>query len=154
MVPSQQNENGGEEMADQIKSLNAYLNFMGNCEEALNMYAKIFNGNVSIVNRYDNPAMNMPEEFRDKVLHATLDFCGIRILASDIIPNDPKTVPSGSGDAALSLDVSGPDEGKRIFDQLAEGGKVGVKFEKQFWGAWHGNLRDKYGVRWMLNCEG
>lgn len=141
-------------MGNSIKSLSAYLNFMGNCEMALNSYAGIFGGKVTITNRYDNPAMNVPKEFHDKVLHATLEFGGITIMASDIIPKDPKAAALGSGDAALSLDVSGPEEGKRIFDQLADGGKVGVKFEKQFWGAWHGNLRDKFGVRWMVNCEG
>ncbi len=141
-------------MENTIKYLSVYLNFMGNCEEALNHYAKIFDGQVTIANRYDNPAMNVPKEFQDKVLHATLEFGSTKIMASDIIPKDAKTESAGSGDAALSIDVSGPDEGKNIFEQLAEGGRVGVNFEKQFWGAWHGNLRDKYGVRWMVNCEG
>jgi PhnB protein len=45
------------------------------------------------------------------------------------------------------------EEGKRIFDALAEGGTVHHAYEKQFWGDWHGNLTDKYGFRWMVNCE-
>ena len=64
----------GEEMDNQIKSLTAYLNFTGNCEEALNHYAKIFAGKVTVANRYDNPAMIVPKEFDDKILHATLEF--------------------------------------------------------------------------------
>ncbi len=141
-------------MSNAIKSLVAYLSFRGDCEEALNRYANIFDGKVTIRNRYDNPAMDAPKEFQNKVLHATLEFVGITIMASDIIPKNPGEAGGGSGDAALSLDVSNPEEGKRIFAQLAEGGKVGVQFEKQFWGAWHGNLRDRYGIRWMVNCEG
>ncbi len=133
--------------------MSAYLNFCGNCEEALNHYAKVFDGKVTIVNRYDNPAMNAPKEFQDKVLHATLEFGGLTIMASDIMPRSPGETGKGSGDAALSLDVSDSDSGKKIFDRLADGGKVGVPFQKQFWGAWHGNLRDKYGIRWMVNCE-
>ncbi len=140
-------------MANPIKSLNAYLNFYGNCEEALNHYAKIFDGKVTMANRYDNPAMKAPKEFHNKVLHATLEFGGITIMASDIISRGPVETDAGSGDAALSLDVSDSEAGKKIFDQLAQGGKVGEPFQKQFWGAWHGNLRDKYGIRWMLNCE-
>jgi PhnB protein len=141
-------------MSTAIKSLVAYLNFRGDCEEALNHYANIFDGKVTIANRYDNPTMNVPKEFRDKVLHATLEFAGITVMASDIIPKNPGEAIGGSGDAALSLDVSNPEEGNGIFGQLAEGGKVNIQFEKQFWGAWHGNLRDKYGIRWMVNCEG
>ncbi len=141
-------------MSSSIKSLIVYLNFRGDCEEALNRYAEIFDGKVAIANRYNNPAMNAPKEFHDKVLHATLEFGGITVMASDIITKNPGETGTGSGDAALSLDVSNPEEGKRIFDLLAEEGNVNVEFEKQFWGAWHGNLRDKYGIRWMVNCEG
>ncbi len=139
-------------MSSPIINLNAYLNFMGDCEEALNFYARIFGGKVTIQNRYDNPAMKAPKEFQNKVLHATLEFGKTTIMASDLMPKDPDKTGSGSGDAALSLNVTGPEEGKKVFEQLAEGGQIGVRFEKQFWGAWHGNLMDKYGIRWMVNC--
>ncbi len=141
-------------MDDQINRLTAYLNSMGNCEEALNRYAEIFGGKNTVANRYDNTAMNVPKGFHDRVLHATLQFGWIAAMASDIIPKNPKKAGSGTGDAALSLDVSDAEAGRRIFGRLAEGGKVGVKFEKQFWGAWHGNLRDRFGIRWMINCAG
>lgn len=141
-------------MGNPIKSLTTYLNFMGDCEEALNRYAQIFGGKVTIGNRYDNPAMNVPREFHDKVLHATLEFGGITIMASDIIPKSRKDAGTGTGDAALSLDVSDSQTGEKIFAQLAEGGTIGIKFEKQFWGAWHGNLRDRFGIRWMINSAG
>ena len=140
-------------MSYSITNLVPYLSFRGNCEEALNTYANIFGGKVTVRERYNNPAMNMAKEFHDKVLHASLEFNGITILASDIVPRNPAEGGTGSGDAALSLDVSSAEDGKRIFDQLAQGGKVNVPFEKQFWGAWHGNLRDKYGIRWMVNCD-
>lgn len=140
-------------MSSPIINLNVYLNFMGNCEEALNFYAKILHGKVTIRNRYDNPAMKSPKEFQNKILHATLEFGKTKIMASDIIPKDPNQSGIGSGDAALSIDVSSPEEGKNVFEQLGEGGRVNVRFEKQFWGAWHGNLRDKFGISWMVNCE-
>ncbi|HQT91509.1 MAG TPA: VOC family protein [Candidatus Kryptobacter bacterium] len=140
-------------MSNSIMNLVPYLSFRGDCEEALNFYARIFGGNVTVRERYNNPAMNVPKKFPDKVLHASLEFGGVTILASDIIPKNPGESATGSGDAALSLDVSSSEDGKKIFDQLAQGGKVNVPFEKQFWGAWHGNLRDKYGIRWMVNCD-
>ncbi len=75
----------------------------------------MFGGKVTIANRYDNPAMNVPCEFHDKILHATLEFARIAVMASDIIPKNPKDAGSGTGDAALSLDVSDAETGKRIF---------------------------------------
>lgn len=138
-------------MSNSIISLEVYLTFGGDCEEALNFYSKIFNGNVHIEQRFDNPAMKAPKEYHDKVLHASLKFGNITILASDIMPG--RKVERGSSDGSLSLNVSNSEEGKRIFNQLAEGGKVHIPFGKQFWGAWHGNLIDQFGIKWMVNCQ-
>ncbi len=138
-------------MSSSIKGLMPYLTFDGNCEEALNTYSEILDGKVTIEGRYNNPAMKAPKEYYDKVMHASLKFGELTILASDIFPG--KKLNRGSSDTYLSLTASSSEEGKRIFDQLAENGKVHVPFEKQFWGAWHGNLTDKFGIKWMMNCE-
>jgi PhnB protein len=137
-------------MGLKVTGLIPYLNFEGNCEEALNYYKDILNGTIEIRSRYDNPAMKAPENYKNKVLHGRLHFGDLLIYASDVFPGG-KTQKS-SGDVALSLDVPDPETGKKIFDQLAADGKAHVAFEKQFWGDWHGNLTDKYGMRWMVNC--
>ena len=109
-----------------------YLTFDGNCEEALNTYAKIFNGKVTIQERFNNPAMKAPIEYHEKVLHASIQFDNITILASDVIYG--RQVNTGSSDISLSLNISGLEEAKKIFEQLAERGKVNHPFTKQFWG--------------------
>jgi PhnB protein len=129
-----------------------YLNFQGDCEEALNTYKKIFNGKVDIVNRYDNPAMNAPDNYKNKILHARLFADEIVIYASDVMPGKEQKDKTASR-ASLSLDVVNSDKAGQIFDLLAEGGKVNVPFAKQFWGGWHGNLVDRFGISWMVNCE-
>ncbi|TAM97483.1 MAG: VOC family protein [Chitinophagaceae bacterium] len=137
-------------MKDKITNIIPYLNFEGNCEEALNFYQSVLGGKVEIQSRYDNPAMSAPENYKNKVLHGRLYFSDLAIYASDIFPQTKAA--KSSGDVQLSLDVTDPETGKKIFDQLAAGGKIGIAFEKQFWGQWHGNLIDKYGIRWMVNC--
>lgn len=136
-------------METKVNKLIPYLHFEGNCEEALNYYKDILGGKVDIQSRYDNPAMKAPEHYREKVLHGRLYFGDLAIYASDVFPGGQ--TQKSSGDVALSLDAPDAATGKKIFDRLAEGGKVGVPFEKQFWGDWHGNLTDKYGIRWMVN---
>ncbi len=128
-----------------------YLNFQGDCEEALNAYKRIFNGKVEILNRYDNPNMRAPEEYKNKILHARLFADGFVIYASDVMPGKEQKEKSASR-ASMSLDVENPEKAKQIFDRLAEGARVNVPFEKQFWGDWHGNLVDRYGISWMVNC--
>lgn len=127
-----------------------YIHFEGNCEEALNYYAGILNGTVEIQSRYDNPAMGAPESYRDKVLHGRLHFNGLAIYASDVFPG--QKAHKTSGDVYLSLSFPDEKAAQPVFDKLAEGGKIGVPFAKQFWGDWHGNLVDKHGIAWMVNC--
>lgn len=130
-----------------------YLTFGGNCEEAMKFYAKIFDGESVVINRYDNPAMKAPESYKDKILHARLLIDNEVILyASDVFPG--KEVSGSSGDISLSIMIGdNVDRARRVFAQLAEGGKTGVPFDKQFWGDWHGNLVDRYGMKWNINFE-
>ncbi len=128
-----------------------YISFQGNCEEALGFYKAIFNGKVTIEQRYDVPELQAPEEYRDKVLHASLQFGENILLACDTFPG--QETKKTSGDVSLSVLLEDREEGRRIFNALAEGGNVHHAYEKQFWGDWHGNLTDKYGIRWMVNAE-
>lgn len=138
-------------MSEQITQLVPYVSFEGTCEEALNFYSRILNGTVTIEQRYDVPEMQAPEEYKDKILHASMKFGENFLLASDMFPGSK--AKKSSGDVALSIMTDNPEHGRTIFNALAEEGKVHHDFEKQFWGDWHGNLTDKYGIRWMVNCN-
>lgn len=138
-------------MSNSDITLIPYLHFQGECEEALNRYKEILDGTVEIRERYDNPEMDAPDDYKEKVLHARFYFGGNTIMASDVFPG--QSANHGTGDAALSITIDDVEKAKKMFDELTEGGKIGVPFEKQFWGAWHGNLTDRFGVRWMVNVE-
>lgn len=127
-----------------------YLSFQGNCEEALHFYSNILDGRIEIVSRYDNPAMNVPEDFKNKILHARFSFGIYALFASDVMPkkqNEPL-----SSNIALSLGLHDEVTAKNIFDKLSADGEIHIPFKKQFWGDWHGNFRDRFGIRWMVNC--
>jgi PhnB protein len=128
-----------------------YLSFQGNCEEALNFYRDILDGRIEIVSRYDNPAMNVPEDFRNKILHARFSFGNNILFASDVMPK--KQDEKKAGNIALSLGLHDEATAKDIFDRLSAGGDIHIPFKKQFWGDWHGNFRDRFGIRWMVNCS-
>lgn len=133
-------------------TLTPYLHFNGNCEEALNAYKAIFGGSINAVQRYAMMNPNAPPEQKDKILHAELKFDGCAFFASDSFGD--RAGDKSSPNTALSLSYDDAEKAKQVFDKLAEGGKVGVPFEKQFWGAWHGNLVDRYGIYWMMNTHG
>ena len=126
-----------------------YLSFNGNCEEALNTYRKYLGGEIDIQTRYDNPVMKAPEEHKNKILHAHFHFDGQSIYASDAYPGS--SVNTKNNNAAMSLDVPDLEKAKKIFTGLSQDGKINVHFEKQFWGDWHGNFTDRFGISWMIN---
>lgn len=128
-----------------------YIQFTGNCEEALNRYKEIFEGEVNIVNRYDNSSFDVPDDFKNKVLHAHYKTGEIELMACDVFPGK-SSVPRGSN-ISLSVTLDTVEKATEIFNSLAKDGKVKFPFEKQFWGAWHGSLTDKFGINWMINCE-
>jgi PhnB protein len=137
-------------MADHTIDLMPYLQYPGNCEEALNFYKDILQGRIEIASRYDNPAMKAPEEYKNKILHASFYFDKHLIFASDTLAK--KSTEAMSSNIALSLGFKNEEEASKIFDQLSAGGHIHVPFKKQFWGDWHGNFTDRFAIRWMVNC--
>ncbi|HWD87808.1 MAG TPA: VOC family protein [Mucilaginibacter sp.] len=128
-----------------------YLHFNGNCEEALNTYKEIFGGTGGVTSRFsDAPSFPVPDDYKNKVMHGNVMFDDNTIFMSDCGPG--RAVIHGDG-TAMSIGLSDETKTQKIFDQLAEGGTVIMPLAKQFWGATFGQLVDKYGIRWMLNCQ-
>ena len=55
---------------------------------------------------------------------------------------------------SLSLQIESTAEAERIFHALAEGGAVVMPLEKTFWAARFGMVVDRFGIPWLINCEG
>ena len=131
-------------------SLVPYLHFEGDCEEAVKMYERIFHGKIEGIKRFGEGPMEASESHKNQVLHALLMLGESSLMASDTFPGAELT----KGDNyALSIMLKDEDRAGRIFAELAKGGKVIMPFEKQFWGAVFGQLVDRFGIRWMINCE-
>jgi PhnB protein len=52
-----------------------------------------------------------------------------------------------------TLGGSGIARAKEIFDALSESGRVQMQFQETFWSAGYGQLVDRFGVPWEVNCE-
>lgn len=133
-----------------MKNLNVYLAFGGRCEEALLHYKNCFGGEIVSMQRYGESPAPCPENYEQKIMHATYQADGIFLMACDTSPDSP--VSSGNS-VTLSLNMDDATEQHRIFEQLAEGGQVTYPLGMTFWGAEFGMLTDKFGIHWMLNRE-
>jgi PhnB protein len=128
-----------------------YLFFSGNCEEALNYYKKLFNGEIESMTRVkDTPSDDQRDASRgEKVMHSTFNSKAVNFMASDARPE----TKYGESRISLSLGTTDEKEAERVFNGLAAGGNVEMPLENTFWGAKFGMLTDKFGIDWMVNCQ-
>lgn len=133
-----------------MNSLNPYLNFNGNTEEAFNHYKAIFGGEFITVMRFrDTPGCeNMPEVEQDHIMHIALPLKGNILMGTDI----PKSMDQAifGTNISLSVNMESRGEADRVYNALAEGGKAVMPMQDMFWGDYYGMLVDKFGVQWMI----
>ena len=130
--------------------LTPYINFAGNAEEALNFYANALEGKVAFMQRYGESPVPSDEDYKNKVMHARLEFNDNILMVSDVFKGQPV---STNGNIQLSIEMFDESKMREVFNTLAEGGRITMPLEKQFWGAIFGMLQDKFGVSWMFNCD-
>ena len=130
-------------------TVNPYLMFEGNCAEAMNFYKTALNGTLETM-PFEGSPVEVPDNYKDKILHSTLKFGDAVIMASDGIPGQKYDFGNGTH---ISISVNTLDEAKTFFKNLSDGGKITMPFEKTFWGASFGMLTDRFGINWMVNCD-
>lgn len=127
---------------------NPYLFFEGNCREAMQFYQEVFGGDLKMrtFGEMDN---NCPESLKDSIMHAYLSGGDIILMASD----NPSKESLGTGKIHLALGGKSEQRLREIFEKLGKGGTVGHNLEKQMWGDIYGDLKDQYGIQWMVNIS-
>ncbi|MFF5081644.1 VOC family protein [Actinoplanes sp. NPDC000266] len=127
--------------------LNPYLIFDGKTREALDFYKSVFGGDLT-VNTYGEFGAPDPTT-ADRIMHGRLETPqGYTIMGADAPPGST-TTPGNTIVCSLSGDTG---EGlEDVWSKLADGAEIEVPFEKQMWGDTFGQLKDKYGIHWMVN---
>ena len=129
--------------------MTTYVNFPGTCAEAFRFYEKHLGGTIGMMMTHaqapDQSKVN--PDWKDAVLHARLSVGGTELLGADI----PKAQPMRS--AYLSLAVESDGEAERIFAALADGGEVFMPMQETFFASRFGQLRDRFGLNWMILHE-
>ncbi|MBX7041703.1 MAG: VOC family protein [Ignavibacteria bacterium] len=136
-----------------------YLNFPGNCEEAFNFYRSVFGGDFAgeIARYTDVPPSTefppLPESDMNMVIHVALPITGGHMLMGSDAPSSMGFTVTAGNNVHINLEPDTREETERLFKALSEGGKVTMKLQDMFWGAYFGSCIDKYGISWMVNCE-
>ena len=128
-----------------------HLAFNGQCEAAFRFYGQCLGGTISVMLTWaDSPmASEAPPGFGDKILHATLTVGDNMLAGSDSLPGQYQQAQGFQ----ILVNIGDPVEGNRIFNALAENGKVVMPFQKTFWAGGFGVLTDQFGISWEINSE-
>ena len=138
-----------------MKTVNPYLNFPGNAEEAFNFYKSVFGGEFAMVQRFkDTPeADRVPEDLKEKLMHIALPIGkGNVLMATDALESMGHKVTAGTN-FHLSISADSEEEANKLFAGLSAGGIVTVPLAKMFWGAYFGMCTDKFGIQWMVSHD-
>jgi PhnB protein len=128
-----------------------HLSFNGQCAAAFKFYERSIGAKVDFMATYGESPMDgeVPPEWRDKIMHATLAVGDTHVMGAD---SPPQYYKEASG-FCVALGTTDLAEAERVFKALAEGGHVQMEFQKTFWSAGFGMLIDQFGIPWMVNCE-
>lgn len=128
----------------------AYLNFDGRAQEAIDFYKSAVGAKVEMVMRFkDAPPEaqgSMSPESKDKVMHASFKIGDTTILASD----GYCTGKASFAGVSLALSADSPAEAEKLFKVLSEGGQVTMPMTEAFFANRFGICNDKFGVTWMV----
>jgi PhnB protein len=131
--------------------VNTYLNYGGNCEQALRFYEKHLGGKILMMSTYsDMPnSANAPKGMEKAILHARIEIGGTIIMASDTPPDRFQPMRS----AYICISVENSEEAERTYGLLKEGGEIFMPMEETFFAHRFAMLRDKFGTSWMIIHE-
>ena len=126
-----------------------YVNFAGTCAEAFRFYERHLGAKIGMMMTHGQAPdqTNVKPEWKDAVLHARLSIAGTELMGADI----PSAEPMRS--AYLSLLVPSDAEAERVFAALSEGGQVFMPMQETFFASRFAQLRDRFGINWMILCE-
>jgi PhnB protein len=136
-----------------MATLNPYLNFNGNTEEAFNFYKSVFGGEFLALQRFkDTPAAaQIPAEAGEKIMHVALPIGkGNVLMATDALESMGQQLTHGNN-FSISINTESQEEADRIFNGLSTGGQVTMPLDKAFWGDYFGMLTDRFGIQWMVS---
>ena len=132
-----------------MKTLNPYLSFNGQCQDALDFYCTTFNGKVVMRQTFGQAPNAVKGINPTHIMHAEFKADGIYIMASDGLSHDARP----QNNITLNVNFSDLSEQKNCFEKLAQNGEVLMPLEQTFWGASFGKVQDQFGIQWMLNCH-
>ena len=127
------------------------LNFKGDCEAAFKFYEEHLGGQARGIFRYEGSPLSasVPPDWQNKIMHGSIVVGDHELMGGDFLESQYQA-PQGF---TLSLQLSDTADAERIYNALAQEGTVLMPLEKTFWALRFGQVLDRFGIPWQINCE-
>ena len=140
-----------------MTSLNIYITFDGNCEEAFTFYKSVLGGEYASIMRFSDlppsQGMTIPEEHQKRIMHISLPVSEDHILMGSDIGGDWAADFREGNNFSVSISADTREEADRLFHGLSESGMITMPMSDTFWGSYFGSFRDKFGINWMVSFD-
>jgi len=139
-----------------MATINPWINFNGNAEEAFTFYKSVFGGEFAKVVRFKDIAsaeFPVPEKEENKIMYIALPIgTGIMLIANDV-PEVMGRVNEHENRSKILVSTESKEEADKLFTGLSAGGEVEGPMGDSPWGSYAGMFRDKYGIEWIIEFK-
>ncbi|MBI2111414.1 MAG: VOC family protein [Nitrosarchaeum sp.] len=135
-----------------MTTINPYINFNGNAEEAFTFYKSVFGGEFAGIIRFKDMAsadFPVPEHEANKIMRIALPI-GPNMLVANDVPEAMGRVSENENRSKIAITTESKEEADRIFNGLSAGGTVEMPMAESPWGTYFAMFRDKYGIEWTV----
>lgn len=135
-----------------MATINPYINFNGNAEEAFNFYKSIFDGEFVKIVRFKDisiPGFSIPDHEKEKLMHIALKI-GNNVLIANDVPESMGPVNEKENRSKIAVHTESREEADKLFKGLSRGGSIEMPMSESPWNTYFGMLRDKYGIEWTV----
>ncbi len=139
-----------------MTTINTWINFNGNAEEAFNFYKSVFGGEFTKIIRFKDLAsaeFKVSEKDENKIMYISLPISNSSALIANDVPDFMGPVNENENRSKISISAESKVEAERIFNSLSVGGQIEMPMDNSPWGTYFGMFRDKYGIEWVVECS-
>ena len=136
-----------------MATINSWINFNGNAQEAFTFYKSVFGGEFSKVVRFKDIAsaqFQVAEKEENKIMYIALPIGTTTMLVANDVPEVMGRVNENENRSKILVNTENKEEADRLFHGLSAGGEVEGPIGDSPWGSYAGMFRDKYGIEWII----
>ena len=139
-----------------MRTINPWINFNGNAEEAFHFYKSVFGGKFTKVIRFKDLASDefpVSENEADKIMHISLPIGKNNVLIANDVPEIMGRTNENENRSKIAINAESREEADKVFSGLSAGGDVEGPIGDTPWGTYAGMFRDKYGIEWIVEFD-